>query len=96
MTRPEPEYQSEDAPRTTRAVMAIAFGVVALLVAAAVVYSVRFAVVGMALVAFLAALMRAFAPSRWAFGVRRRPVDVAILLILAGALAILGLTTVLD
>ena len=93
---PEIEHHADEPPRTTRAVMAIAFGVVALLVAAAVVYSVRFAVVGMSLVAFLAALMRAFAPSRWAFGVRRRPVDVALLLILSGALAILGLTTVLD
>jgi hypothetical protein len=76
--------------------MAIAFGAVALLVAVAVVYSVEVAVVGMAVVAFLAALMRAFAPSRWAFGVRRRPVDVVLLLVLAASLAILGLTTVLD
>ena len=92
----EAEPHAEDPPRMTRAVMSIAFAVVALLVAAAVLYSVRFAVVGMSLVALLAALMRAFAPSRWAFGVRRRPVDVAILLVLAGSLAILGLTTVLD
>jgi hypothetical protein len=76
--------------------MGIALAAVALLVAVAVVYSVEVAVVGMALVALLAALMRAFAPARWAFGVRRRPVDVAILLVLAGTLAVLGLTTVLD
>lgn len=87
---------ADDAPRTTRAVMAIAFGAVALLVVVAVVYSVEVAVVGMAVVAFFAALMRAFAPARWAFGVRRRPVDVVILLILAGSLAVLGLTTVYD
>jgi hypothetical protein len=92
----EPKQPADDAPRTTRAVMGFAFGVVALLVAVAVVYSVEVAVVGMAVVALLAALMRAFAPSRWAFGVRRRPVDVALLLILAGALALLGSTTVLD
>jgi len=86
----------DEPPRTTRAVMGIAVGVVALLVAVAVVYSVEVAVVGMALVAFLAALMRAFAPSRWAFGVRSRAVDVVLLLFLAVALTVLGLTTVLD
>lgn len=89
-------HPEEDAPRTTRAVMAIAVGAVFLLVGVAVAYSVELAVLGMALVALLAALMRAVAPSRWAFGVRRRTVDVAILLSLAIALTVLGLTTPFD
>lgn len=80
----------------TRAVMGIAVAAVGLLVVVAVVYSVQVAVLGMAAVAALAAVLRAFAPARWQFGVRRRSVDVAILLILAGALTVLGLTTVLD
>jgi hypothetical protein len=86
----------EDAPRTTRVVMAIAVGAVGLLVAVCVVYSVKVGVLGMAAVAFVAALTRLLAPRRWAFGVRRRPVDVGVLLMLAGTLATLALTTQLD
>ena len=86
----------EEAPRMTRAVMATAVAAVGLMLVVAVVYSVKVAVLGMALIALLAALMRAFAPARWAFGVRRRAVDIAVLLVLGGALVVLGLTTVLD
>lgn len=86
----------DEPPPMTRAVMATAVGVVSLLVVVAVVWSVELAVVGMAAVAFLAAMMRAFAPERWAFGVRSRTVDVGLLLMLAGTLATLALTTQLD
>ena len=86
----------EEPPRMTRAVMATAVAAVGLMLVVAVAYSVKVAVLGMALIALLAALMRAFAPTRWAFGVRRRVVDIAVLLVLGGALAVLGLTTVLD
>ena len=80
----------------TRAVMATAVAAVGLMLVVAVAYSVKVAVLGMAAIAILAALMRAFAPSRWAFGVRSRGVDITVLLVLGGALVILGLTTVLD
>ena len=80
----------------TRAVMATAVAAIGLMLVVAVSYSVKAAVLGMATIAILAALMRAFAPNRWAFGVRSRGVDIAVLLVLGGALVVLGLTTVLD
>ena len=80
----------------TRAVMATAVAAIGLMLVVAVAYSVKAAVLGMATIAILAALMRLFAPTRWAFGVRSRGVDIAVLLVLGGALVVLGLTTVLD
>jgi len=86
----------QETPHATRAVMACAAAVVVLMLVVAVVVSARVAVLGMAGVVYLAAAMRAFAPSAWAFGVRDRGTDVTVMLVLAVAATVLGVTTNLD
>jgi len=55
--------------------------------------SARVAILSLAAFALAGAAARAFAPLRRAFVVRRRLVDVSVLLILGVALAYLGFTT---
>ncbi len=76
--------------------MAAAAAAMLLLLVVAVMVSARWAVVGMGIVAVLAAAMRAGAPETWAFGVRSRGIDIAMLLALALAAIVLGLTSNLD
>jgi hypothetical protein len=74
----------------------VATGVLAtavFLVALSAIASARTAILALAVFALAGAAARIFAPLRRAFVVRRRFVDVSVLLILGGALAYLGLTT---
>ena len=74
----------------------VALGVLAastVLVSLAGLVSARAAILSLAVFALAGAGARAFAPLRRAFVVRRRLVDVSVLLVLGGALAFLGLTT---
>lgn len=63
------------------------------LVLVAVFASARAAIIGFAVFALAGAAARAVTPLRRAFVVRRRLVDVAVLLVFGGTLLYLGLTT---
>ncbi len=64
-----------------------------LLVSLAGLVSAQAAILALAVFALAGAGARAFAPHRKAFVVRRRLVDVSVLLVLGSSLAYLGLTT---
>ncbi len=63
------------------------------LVSLAALVSARVAILSLAVFALAGAAARAFAPLGRAFIVRRRLVDVSVLVVLGGVLAYLGLTT---
>ena len=63
------------------------------LVSLAGLVSARVAILSLAVFALAGAAARAFAPLGRAFIVRRRLVDVSVLVVLGGVLAYLGLTT---
>ncbi|GIG54729.1 hypothetical protein [Demequina activiva] len=84
-----------ETPLTTAAVAAGALAVVGGIVAFGVLVDVQAAVLTLAGVALLAAAARLALPATRVFSVRRRAVDVAIMLAFAVALAGLGLTTAL-
>lgn len=65
----------------------------AVLVSLAGLVSARVAILALAGFALAGALARVVAPVRRAFVVRRRLIDVGVLLVLGGALGYLGLTT---
>lgn len=58
--------------------------------------SMRAGVIGLAVFALAGAVARVVMPASAAFAVRRRAVDVSVLLVFGIALAYLGLTTALD
>ena len=82
-------------PTLTPATVAIAalLGVVGIVALGVATDNMRAAVVLMALFAAGGAVARVVLPVTRAFAVRRRAVDVSVLLVLAAALAFLGLTT---
>ncbi|WP_084038350.1 DUF3017 domain-containing protein [Demequina sp. NBRC 110053] len=80
-------------PQTTVVVALVALLVVAGAVVFGAMVSVRAAVLVMAGIAFLGAAARLALPATRVFSVRRRAVDVSMMLVLAAALAYLGLTT---
>ncbi|WP_084105004.1 hypothetical protein [Demequina sp. NBRC 110056] len=82
-----------ETPQTTLVVAAIALSVVGATVAFGAMVSVQAAVLLLAGIAFLGAAARLALPATRVFAVRRRAVDVGILLSFAVALAYLGLTT---
>lgn len=84
---------SEQPPRLTRLVMGAAVAGVGLLLMVAVAWSATVAVLGMAVLALLAAAMRAMSPRTWQLGSRNRPGDISVLVVLGLALGFLGLTT---
>ncbi len=63
------------------------------LVSLAVLVSAQVSILSLAVFALAGAAARAFAPLGRAFVVRRRLVDVSVLVVLGGVLAYLGLTT---
>lgn len=81
---------------TSGRVAATALGGAVLLVLVAVVFSAQAAIIGMAIFALAGAAARVFTPLRRAFVVRRRLVDVAVLLVFGLVLLYLGVTTPLD
>lgn len=82
-----------DPELTPSRVAAAALAACVILVAVAGLASARAAILGLALFALAGAAARTFAPSRRAFVVRRRWVDVTVLATFGAALAFLGLTT---
>lgn len=86
MPKSEPEL-------TPSRVAAVLLGVTVVLVSLASIASPRVAILTLAVFALAGAAARVFSPMRRAFVVRRRLVDVGVLVILGGALAYLGLTT---
>ncbi len=89
MSKSEPEL-------TTWRVAIAVLATTAVLVALAALVSARVAILSLAVFALAGAAARAFAPLGRAFVVRRKLVDVAVLVVLGGALAFLGLTTPLS
>lgn len=65
----------------------------AVLVSLAALVSARAAILSLAVFALAGAAARAFVPLGRAFVVRRKVVDVSVLVVLGGVLAFLGLTT---
>ncbi|PKQ25604.1 MAG: hypothetical protein CVT64_09295 [Actinobacteria bacterium HGW-Actinobacteria-4] len=85
-----------DRYRTSATVaIAVLVGVIIILVIA-LTTSMRAGVVGLAVFALAGAAARVVVPASAAFAVRRRTVDVSVLLVFGLALAYLGLTTALD
>lgn len=80
-------------PLTTAAVAVAVLSAVAGAVTLGAVVSVQAGVLVLAGIAFLGAAARLALPATRVFTVRRRAVDVAIMLSFAAALAFLGLTT---
>lgn len=78
---------------TSWRVAAGALAATAVLVSLAGFVSARVAILSLAAFALAGAVARVVAPLRRAFIVRRRLVDVSVLLILGGVLAYLGFTT---
>jgi hypothetical protein len=89
MPKNEPELTS------WRVALAVLAATVVLVSLAALV-SARAAILSLAVFALAGAAARAFAPLGRAFIVRRKLVDVSVLVILGGVLAFLGLTTPLS
>lgn len=83
----------DDTPLVTRALMALAVLGVCLLIPVALLWSVKGAVIGMAVFATAAAVARIAAPRQWSIGSRGRATDVTVLGVLAAALVFLALTT---
>lgn len=82
-------------PLTTAVVAVGVIVLVAGIVAVGALVDVQVAVLALAAVALLGAVARLALPATRVFTVRRRAVDVAIMLAFALALAVLGLTTTL-
>jgi hypothetical protein len=82
-------------PLTTAAVAVGVIVLVAGIVAFGALVDVQVAVLALAAVALLGAVARLALPATRVFTVRRRAVDVSIMLAFALALAVLGLTTTL-
>lgn len=78
---------------TTAKVAGSVLGVALLLVAVAVLTSAKVAIIAFGFFALAGAGARTFTPLRRAFVVRRRAVDVGVLLVLGAALLYLGFTT---
>ena len=86
MSKSEPEL-------TTWRVAIAVLAATGLLISLAALVSARVAILSLSVFALAGAAARAFAPLGRAFVVRRKIVDVAVLVLLGGALAFLGLTT---
>ncbi|WP_297081684.1 DUF3017 domain-containing protein [uncultured Demequina sp.] len=82
-----------DTPQTTAAVAIAVVAVVAAIVAFGALVSVQAAVLLLAGLTFLGAAARLALPAARVFAVRRRAVDVVVLLAFAAVLGYLGLTT---
>ncbi len=78
---------------TTARVAGSVLGVALCLVALAALASAQVAIIALGAFAIAGAGARTFTPLRRAFVVRRRAVDVGVLLVLGGSLLYLGFTT---
>lgn len=83
----------DNTPQTVVRSALIALVIVAVLITVGAMVSVPVATVTLAVVAVVGAVLRIVLPAGVAFSVRRRSIDVVMMLVLAAVLLYLGLTT---